>query len=152
MRLIAHRGLLDGPDLERENLLSTVDNAIEQGFEAEVDLWVVDETLYLGHDIDRLTRTDLNAMRERSKVLWIHAKNAEALNFLRSYGEEFHYFWHEKDAYTLTSQGIPWIYPGKKIIETGVVVMPEHIMSVDEINKISAFGICSDFVGAVSLT
>ena len=38
MIFIAHRGLITGPDLEKENKVATIDFAIKEGFDAEVDL------------------------------------------------------------------------------------------------------------------
>ena len=51
MIFIAHRGLITGPDFEKENKVATIDFAIKDGFDAEVDLWVLDNKLYLGHDL-----------------------------------------------------------------------------------------------------
>ena len=37
--LIAHRGLTDGPDQDKENTLSAIIAARTQGFDVEVDVW-----------------------------------------------------------------------------------------------------------------
>ena len=51
MKMIAHRGLLSGPDKDLENRPEQIDTALSKGFEAEVDVWVVDgQKFMLGHD------------------------------------------------------------------------------------------------------
>ena len=44
---------------------------------------------------------------------------------------QLNYFWHDTDTYTLTSYNIPWIYPGKKLMKTGVCVLPELFMELN---------------------
>ena len=36
-----------------------------------------------------------------------------------------HYFWHQEDDYTITSKGIIWAYPGKKLTNNSICVLPE---------------------------
>lgn len=147
MIYIAHRGLIFGPDYENENKVNTIDSALINGFDVELDLWVVDEILYLGHDFERTIRISLDYITERKKNLWIHAKNSEALSFLSNL--DLHFFWHQEDDYTLTSKNIPWIYPGKTVISNGIIVMPELVMDIHNIHKDLAKGVCSDYVGAI---
>ena len=47
---IAHRGNLEGRLPENENDPNYIDNAINQGYMVEVDLWCFDGNLKLGHD------------------------------------------------------------------------------------------------------
>ena len=151
MIYIAHRGLIFGPDYEKENKETTIDIALINGFDVELDLWVVDKKLYLGHDIERTVKISFDFITERKNNLWIHAKNSEALSFLSKLDEklDLHFFWHQEDDYTLTSKNIPWIYPGRDIISNGILVMPEMVMEVNKIFKDSAIGVCSDYVSAI---
>jgi hypothetical protein len=41
MKLIAHRGLVNGPHKQFENQPHIVKTALEAGFDCEIDLWVV---------------------------------------------------------------------------------------------------------------
>ncbi len=151
MIYIAHRGLILGPDYEKENKVTTIDSALINGFDVELDLWVVDKKLYLGHDFESTVKISLDYIKERKNNLWIHAKNSEALSFLSNLNEkiDLHFFWHQEDDYTLTSKNIPWIYPGREVIPNGIMVMPEMVMDVNKIFKDSARGVCSDFVGSI---
>jgi hypothetical protein len=55
---------------------------------------------------------------------------------------EMHYFWHQDDMVTLTSQGTIWAYPGKQPIKNSIAVMPEIYGD----NIIQCLGICSDYI------
>ena len=49
MILIAHRGNIDGPS-EMENHPDHIQKALDAGFHVEVDAWVIDGEIFLGHD------------------------------------------------------------------------------------------------------
>jgi len=50
MKLIAHRGLTQGPNKELENKPEQIISALDQGYDCEIDLWTVNSDFYLGHD------------------------------------------------------------------------------------------------------
>ena len=53
MKLIAHRGNLDGSDPDKENYPSYIQRALKLGYDAEIDVWHIDDKWYLGHDDPR---------------------------------------------------------------------------------------------------
>ena len=110
LRLIAHRGNLNGPDRERENGPHYLDNALDAGYDVELDLWKIDGNLYLGHDAPHhpISPSWLTARAER---VWVHCKNLPAVDQL--VGTDLNWFFHENDALTLTSRGFVWCYPGQ---------------------------------------
>lgn len=148
MRIISHRGLLDGPDSELENRPAQIMSALDEGFDAEVDLWVVDGKLYLGHDGPSHPIAPAFILDSR---LWIHCKNMESFHFLRDYGHGCNFFYHDSDLVVLTSKQIGWTYLGKP--ETthprSICVMPEVTYGWDEIGAMararSWYGMCSDY-------
>jgi hypothetical protein len=139
MILISHRGNLNGPNEVRENSPYYIMEAIAEGYDVEVDLWWVDGKVYLGHDEPQYEVSD-EWLGERVDRLWIHCKNVESLNWIRS--TSLHYFWHEQDTLTLTSKNYMWVYPGKQPITGSIAVMPE--IHNDDISK--CLGVCSDFI------
>jgi hypothetical protein len=141
MRLISHRGNIDGRISELENLPTYVDNAINLGYEVEVDAWVIEKKIYLGHDGPN-HEIDLEWLAKRSQNLWIHCKNTEAMSFLNSLESDLNYFWHQEDVLSLTSKKYIWVYPGKQPIENSIAVMPE--IENDDISL--CLGICSDYI------
>jgi len=50
MIYISHRGNLNGPNHIDENKPEYLLTAIKNGFHVETDLWLIDDSLYLGHD------------------------------------------------------------------------------------------------------
>lgn len=142
--LISHRGNLCGSIPERENQPSYIDEAIKKGYEVEIDLWVSEGKLFLGHDFPDYA-VDLEWLVERKNIVWVHCKNLQALEFLNNSNSELNYFWHESDSAVLTSQGFIWAFPGNQPIKGSVAVMPES--SDDNIKDlVECYGICTDHV------
>jgi hypothetical protein len=119
-------------------ILSTI--IIDLGYYVEVDVWYIDNKLYLGHDAPQYEIT-YDWLKERKKMLWAHCKNIKALELFDE-TIELHYFWHENDTVTLTSQGTIWGYSGKQPIKNSIAVMPE--LYNDDVSN--CLGICSDFI------
>jgi hypothetical protein len=141
MIVIAHRGLINGPDEDLENKPETIDLALEVCGYAEVDLRVNDGSLWFGHDEPQY-EVDVEWLFKRREKLWIHCKDLDALSVMYGHGRKFHYFWHEEDTVTLTSEGFIWAYPGNQPIWNSIAVMPE--IHDDDLSK--CMGVCTDYV------
>ena len=50
MKIISHRGNLTGPQPDKENTPEYVSRALDEGFDCEIDLWLINKDLYTGHD------------------------------------------------------------------------------------------------------
>ena len=137
MIFISHRGNLNGKKKNLENNPKYILDAIGKGFNVEIDVWYKN-SFFLGHDKPQFKVT--NEFLENKK-LWCHAKNLEALLKLQKIKTK--YFWHQEDDYTLTNNGYIWTYPGKKLSEKSICVLPEKNKK-----KIPNFiaGICSDYI------
>lgn len=150
MRLIAHRGNLHGPDIQSENDPDYIDEAIGLGYDVEVDLWLFDNELFLGHD---LWQYEINGkwLVDRMDKLWIHCKNVDALDRCLKLG--LHCFSHDTDEATLTSKGYIWAYPGSEIYsQRCVIVLPEVQEKYLDFEVPSTFfGMCSDYVETIEV-
>ena len=147
MKLIAHRGLVNGPHKQFENQPYIVKTALEAGFDCEIDLWVVGDRLFLGHD-EPMYNITIEFLQING--LWIHAKSLTTFHWLTASGLDLNYFWHENDSYTLTSKGYIWAYPGKALTDRCVMVMPEHVdKSLSTALNAECYAICSDYVGKI---
>ena len=138
MKIIAHRANISGPNISNENKISSIKKCIELGYDVEIDIRFFNGYLYLGHDQPKDIITKEELLDIKTKV-WIHCKNLKAISYFKKIDEEFNYFWHEKDSYTLTSKGYIWAYPGVKC-ENAITVMPE--LPKEELKDY--IGICSD--------
>ena len=77
-------------------------------------------------------------------MLWCHAKNLDALNVMLK-DNYTHCFWHQKDDYTITSKGLIWVLPGKRLIKNSIAVLPETVnYTPTELAECRA--ICTDYV------
>lgn len=139
MILISHRGNINGKFESYENEPAYIEKAISEGYDVEIDLWVINDMLYLGHDKPQYGIT-WEYFKDKVDKVWIHCKNIEALYFVRE--TKLHYFWHENDLVTLTSKNYIWAYVGKQPIEGSIAVMPE--VYNDDISQ--CVGICSDYI------
>ena len=134
MRIIAHRGNLNGPSPTTENREETIIAALTAGFECEIDVWKIDDCLWLGHDgPDR--STTIGFLRAHSGQLWVHCKNLDALIYLK---DQFNCFFHDKDTYTLTSKGFIWGNIGSPTTEQVICVMPPGDIG-------TCLGVCTDY-------
>ena len=105
MKLISHRGNIDGKNPEKENHPDYIWAAIQAGYDVEIDVWFKDNKFMLGHDEPQY-EFPFELMQNHYSKLWLHCKNLEALeqlSTLDSTGRFFNYFWHEEDTVTLTS-------------------------------------------------
>jgi hypothetical protein len=147
MKLIAHRGNLNGPNSIDENKPEYILDSIYRGFDCEIDVRFINNELFLGHDSPQY-KISIDFLLNNSDKFWIHCKNIDALDYLLTF-PKLNIFWHNEDEYTLTSKKYIWCYPGKLVTNNSIIVMPEW-------NKFkiydNAYGICTDFVHEIKIS
>lgn len=141
MKLIAHRGLINGPDSNLENLPGQILLSLQAGYDCEIDVRYVDGKWMLGHDTPKF-EVPFEFLEQPG--LWIHAKNLEALSRLTD--TTLCFFWHQEDSFTLTSNKFIWAYPGQELTEKSIAVMPEWHDPEFKNLPTTCYGICSDYV------
>lgn len=141
MIYISHRGNINKKIIERENEPSYIMEALKQGYHVEIDIWLIENKLMLGHDKPQYI-IDQNFLIHDG--LWIHAKNLEAFELLIN-NNEVRCFWHTYENIILTSKNDIWIFPGNPIIKNSIAVLPETVSYSIEDLKICK-GICSDII------
>ena len=122
------------PDFE--NSPDFIDNAIHSKYHVEIDLRTKNGKLFLGHDEPQY-QIDISWLKSRSNYLWIHGKDRES--FETCLENNLHTFWHDKK--------YVWAYPGK--VAAGkfcILVMPERVWPIEEIQKMTCAGFCSDII------
>ena len=138
MIIISHRGNISGPNKEKENNPEYVEEALKY-FNVEVDVWYVNKKWFLGHDGPSYL-VDLSFLKQSG--IWCHSKNIEGLYQLMEHPDKINCFWHQEDDVTLTSFGYLWTYPGKKLTNKSIAVLPEKGKFK---NLKFAAGMCTDF-------
>ena len=106
MILISHRGNINSINRELENKQEYIQAALDLGYDVEIDVWLMDGTLHLGHDGPE-REVNIEWLLKRSKKLWIHCKNFESLSFLSDFNLIL--FFHEKEDYTIVSNKKIWL-------------------------------------------
>ena len=146
MKLISHRGNINGKQTVEENRPSYILNAISEGFDVEVDVWFINNVWFLGHDRPDF-KIDFKWLKQKSNLLWVHCKNIAAIEEFKRLEIEnddrnINYFYHNTDDVTLTSHGYIWKFPGIPHINNSINVMPE--IHNEDIKK--SLGVCSDYI------
>ncbi len=139
IKIISHRGNINGKNLKLENSFNYLKHAISLGFEVEIDLWIVNNQIYFGHDNPqyKITKQQFNSIKKYS---WFHCKNLNAIEYCLKI-KNIKYFWHQSDDFTLTSNGYIWTYPGKEITSKSIIVTLDDLKFNHEIKP---YGICTD--------
>jgi len=141
MKIISHRGNIEGPNIKTENHPDQIRLAISLGFDAEIDVWRVGSLWMLGHDNPDYS-IDESFFNSN---MWIHCKNFEAVSEMFKKPRHFNFFWHENDKMTLTNKQVPWCYPGH-YVENGITVSLDGPVSF----PVKVAGVCTDFPDAWS--
>ena len=136
MKIISHRGNLNGRIPTQENNPSYIKESLKSGFDVEIDLWLWNDGLYLGHDEPQY-QTSLDFLKNEN--LWVHAKSLETVEFLYKQ-PQIHWFWHETDKMTLTSRGYIWCFPGYSCKDCIIVDKENRMPS----NLDNIWGVCTD--------
>lgn len=146
MIIIAHRGLINGPDLFKENEPGHISHLLQSDWHVETDVWWQDNAWWLGHDHAAYL---INFDFLLQPNLWIHAKNTAASDMLmKIYSQHTHlnFFWHESDERVLTSQSYWWTQPGCDLTHNCIAVLPEiHVHDVTQCLGWACAGVCTDW-------
>jgi hypothetical protein len=142
MIFISHRGNMDGPNPALENSPDYIDKAILAGLTVEVDLRLIGNQYFLGHDYPTYA-VDFEWLNHRRNYLLLHLKDIYALHTMIP---QFHYFCHVNDPYTFTSQGRVWLHNLDMMPDDRTIV---PLMTKDLIRsytlKKHVYAICSDY-------
>ena len=86
MYLISHRGNINGIQKERENDPLYINEAINKGYDVEVDVRFENNRFFLGHD-----KNQFEIIKDflKNKKIWCHAKTSEALLALNNTNAHF---------------------------------------------------------------
>lgn len=143
MKMISHRGNVTSKAVDMENTIPYINYALKMGYDVEIDVWLVGNKLFLGHDNPQHEIDTSYLINDR---LLCHAKNKEAFSYMLD-DKRIHCFWHDKDDYTLSSKSIPIVYPNKPPIKNSIVMVTDHSVFESLKNSTEIYGICYDYIG-----
>lgn len=142
IKLISHRGNLNGVNPDRENSPSYIQEAITAGYDVEIDVHWWDSGIWLGHDKPDWMVPLLFLENIKDRV-WIHCKNFQAFSYLLNTG--FRIFFHENERYAMISNGLIWAHDLDMINEKCIIPLlsKEQLLGWEETK---VYGVCSDYV------
>jgi len=138
IEIISHRGNTDGPQ-KKDNVASKLEQTAKNML-VEVDVWNIDKQWYLGHDAPE-AETSIYFISNKNFIL--HAKNLQALDYLTD--TDLHYFWHQEDDFTLTSNNLIWTYPNGEVTTKSIIVC-QTLEEVETYKDEDIWGLCTDYV------
>lgn len=144
---ISHRGNLYGANPNEENTIDSIFNAINKNYEVEIDVWVINNEIFFGHDKPEY-KTDIKVINDIGFRGWFHCKNLEALVFFKDNLRYYKFFWHQTDDFTLTSNNYIWTYPNKNISKQSIIVHLDK-PTQEYLDNFQGYGICSDYIGHI---
>tara|TARA_B100000424_G_C22683458_1_gene374171 strand:- start:54 stop:512 length:459 start_codon:yes stop_codon:yes gene_type:complete len=146
MILISHRGNVDVVNVEKENTKSYIQEAIDLGYDVEIDVRYVDNKFWLGHDKADY-EVELEWLIERKNNLWIHCKNFESLSELLQ--TDLKVFYHLKEDYTIISDKHIWAHNLENINKKCIIPLINKV-DILKWKPTPVYGICSDYVGLLN--
>jgi len=147
MKIISHRGNIDGPREKKENRPSYIDCAMNLGYDVEVDIRYENNNFWLGHDTPdyKIEHTWMNLRKEK---LWFHCKDLLSCIKLLEIGINFKYFCHTNDDFVLTSTNHIWVNDLSDIINDKCIIpLLDKKSTLDQKNhKIyNPYAVCTDY-------
>lgn len=135
MQVISHRGNYNGKRVENDPNLLPIGRWV-----CEVDLWRINNKLYLGHDTPAFYITE-EWIFDNANQLLLHAKNSDALLFIKRNNLEG--FFHQTDDFVLTTLiNRIIVYPGKEVLPGSIVMRPE-LYSPHSLEH--CYAVCTDY-------
>ncbi|MEM2146114.1 MAG: hypothetical protein QW279_12185, partial [Candidatus Jordarchaeaceae archaeon] len=117
-KVISHRANLFGPNPNRENKISAIEEVISKNIDVEVDIYVQNGDLFLGHDYPE-TPINISFLNRYASHLWIHCKNKPALAYLMHFNRQHHnilnFFFHQQDECTITTHNYIWTFANTEL-------------------------------------
>ena len=150
MFYISYQGIYDGKDYEDANTPSQISKAQQRGFSCLIDVWRVDNKLYVGNGQPLIEVTEKYIQGNR---FWINAVNADMQTWIATqpsalYPNYFHFDASTPPPPYATASNGKLITPGTVPINTNsVMFLPEiNDRSLYTMVKVKSFGICSGFL------
>ena len=143
MILISHRGNVDGVAIEKENTKSHIQQAIDLGYDVEVDIRYEKDNFLFGHDYGQYD-VDLQWLLDRKDKLWVHCKDFKSLSELIN--TKMRIFYHQNEDYTIISDGHIWAHNLTNVDDKCIIPLLNK-KELKNWKRTDVYGICSDYVG-----
>jgi hypothetical protein len=127
MLYISYQGIYDGQNFENANTPTQITKALNYGFSCMVDVWRIDNQLYVGTLAPTIQVTEKYLQGNR---FWINARNQNMQDWIQTQPSNKYpnYFWFptQQENTNVTTSGGQIITPGTvPINNTSIIFLPE---------------------------
>jgi len=148
MKIISHRGNIQGPFPEKENRPSYIDCALRLGYDVEVDVHWHNKNFWLGHDTPQY-KIETSWLNLRKDKLWIHCKDQQSAVSLYQLNNNYKFFCHSSDNFVLTSTNQLWIHDLQNYIDDTCIIPLLDKEDILSYKNSLPFAICTDYVNLI---
>lgn len=147
MIYIAYRGLFEGENQQTEDTPDQIGKAANAGFPSMVDVWRVDNKLYLGATQPLIEVTEKYL---QGPYFWINCQNIDMYNWIQTQPiKKYPYYFYSPDTNVpsvTTSNGYLWTYQTTPINNLSIMVLPEIAdRGLFSTVHLRCYGVCSTF-------
>lgn len=144
MKIISHRGNIQHPKPSLENNPDYILEAINQGYDVEIDVRIKNNELFLGHDTPDY-KIDISWLYKYYDNIWIHAKTFEVLELLID-KKNLKVFYHEKEDHTIINNcNLIWSHNIKVATNKSIIPLLD-IKDIKNYEYKPVYGICTDYI------
>lgn len=151
LNIISHRGNINGPGSQCERV--NVENALEKGYDVEVDVRLIAGKFLIGHDKPLYEMPNEWLTESINSRLWFHAKDYLCMIELIKLNQNIKTFLHNDEPSTkvFPFQHV-WIHPNLNSLIINRLMLNDIILDIEGYPRISKnqiknypFGVCSDW-------
>jgi len=143
MRLISHRGNIKVLASSRENTIDYIQEALDAGYDVEIDVRLIGTKLYLGHDAAQ-EEVDLDYLLNTK--FWVHAKTVSTFHYLSNFDIP-NLFFNDQDEVAITKSGFFWTHPNCEVTCEKSILMRYGLDPKVASNTANLpAGVCSDLI------
>lgn len=149
MLYISYQGIYDGQNYEDANTPNQIGKAFNNGFSCMVDVWRVDDKLYVGTAENLI---EVTAKYLQGRRFWINAMNTDMQDWIVTQSSTLYpnYFWFDSptENTNANTSGGQIITPGTVPVDnTSIIFLPEiQDRSLFSTVKLRCYGVCSTYL------
>ena len=147
MLYISYQGIFDGKNYEDANTPDQIGTSFNNGFSCMVDVWRIDDTLYVGSEQAPISVTDSYL---RGNRFWIKCANQETYDWFttQSLIQYPNYFYQPNSmANVSTSSNKLWTPGTVPVNDTSIIVLPEiQDRGLFSTVHLRCYGVCSTYL------
>ena len=147
MLYISYQGIFDGKNYEDANTPDQIGTSFNNGFSCMVDVWRIDDALYVGSEQAPISVTDSYL---RGNRFWIKCANQETYDWFttQSLIQYPNYFYQPNSmANVSTSSNKLWTPGTVPVNDTSIIVLPEiQDRGLFSTVHLRCYGVCSTYL------